>query len=53
MVLPQTSSTACDHKHIVGPQGLPGPVGPQGLPGSRGPPGPVGQAVRSDKRTRY
>ena len=55
MVLPQTSSTACDHyhhKHIVGPQGLPGPVGPQGLPGtigSRGPPGPVGRAVRSDK----
>ena len=48
----QTSSTACDHKHIVGPQGLPGPVGPQGLPGtigSRGPPGPVGRAVRSNK----
>ena len=52
MVLLQTSSTACDHKHIVGPQGLPGPVRPQGLPGtigSRGPPGPVGRAVRSDK----
>ena len=52
VVLLQTSSTACDHKHIVGPQGLPGPVGPQGLPGtigSRGPPGPVGRAVRSDK----
>ena len=49
--LPQTStSTACDHTHIVGPQGLPGPVGPQGLPGtigSRGPPGPVGRAVCS------
>ena len=47
---PQTSSTACDHEHIVGPQGLPGPVGPQGLPGaigSRGPPGPVGRAVLS------
>ena len=47
---PQTSSTACDHKHIVGPQGLPGPVGPQGLPGtigSSGPPGPVGRAVRT------
>ena len=50
MFLPQTSSTACDHKHIAGPQGLPGPVGPQGLPGtigSRGPPGLVGRAVRS------
>ena len=44
-------STACDHKHIAGPQGLPGPVGPQGLPGtigSRGPPGPVGRAVCSE-----
>ena len=45
----QTSNPACDHKHIAGPQGLPGPVGPQGLPGtigSRGPPGPPGGAVR-------
>ena len=38
----------CDHKHIVGSQGLPGPVGPQDLPGtigSLGPPGPVGREV--------
>ncbi|XP_065843000.1 ficolin-2-like isoform X2 [Oscarella lobularis] len=49
----QTSSTACDHKHIVGPQGLPGPVGPQGLPGtigSSGPPGPVGRAGPTGER---
>ena len=52
--LPQTSSTGCD-KHIVGPQGLPGPVGaqgvpgpvgPQGLPGTIGPPGSPGSAGR-------